>query len=170
MNPVQNANISTKRKIEINGHRIDDRLSELQTECEMVELRIATLIKANSPFDSIVNYTNMATLIKEKIAKWSEIKHVYELNVNVTIFDNRTMTLFQISELAKQQKNLTSIYHDLLKQVSENKDNKDSIYNLGLIYSEFRKQQRLLDYYNNSVNIAKAQVGIFELDEKMFDD
>lgn len=152
--------------MELNSHRISERIKELENLKEVLESKLNVLSQGNYFVDDIFSTVNNLIVLKQKTAKWHEIKSLYDLNISIVVFDKK-VSLTEAEKLTKELAEVVDFYDHLVKNAA--KENKNNV-ELNRFYQEFRKQSRLYNHYLNAVNIAKTQVGKFELDDELFND
>ena len=158
--------VPQKKTIDINGFRIDTRINELEKEHQFAFEKMNNLIASKAVLSEVLKYAQILSLISNKVAKWKEVKALYELNVSMNVFDKQ-MSLYEVQQLAT---NLEFMVSNLESITGMTANSNDAAYDLPTVYVEFRKQKRILNHYKDSIQIAKTQVGTFELDISLLDD
>jgi len=167
---TEQATVETRQqpiRIQLNGFRIDGRIKELTLESTLTHNRLIALTRSDSiNIDSAtILYTSLVNL-QQKIAKWVEIKSIYELNIKVNIFD-KEMTLMEVREAGKLLREKIECLNEMTDIISTSVT--DKLVNLQQSFLLLRKQERLVAYYEDATAIGKSQPGTFELDSSLFD-
>lgn len=149
-------------QVQLTGYQIDSIIRELQLEYDIAYNRLNAFIetKALTNTDIIIELYNHISLVSQKIAKWNEIKNIFESNISVTISNNKK-TLFEainaFNLLEIKQNNFNKCINILTKEVQSNFD-------IQKLFTEYKKQERLLDLYKEAIRFGKMQNGTFEID------
>lgn len=161
----QNA-LPQKKTIDINGFRIDTRIDELEKEHLFALEKMNSLMRTKADLSEVLKYAQILILVARKIAKWKEVKVLYELNVSMNVFDKQ-MTLYEVQQTILATESMVQNL-EMLTNTTATAD--VNVYELSSVYVEYRKQKRILNHYIDSVNIAKTQIGTFELDLSLLED
>ena len=80
---------------------------------------------------------------------------------------NKQMTLYEVQQIILATESMVQNLEMLTNTTATTDSN---VYELSAVYIEYRKQKRILNHYIDSVNIAKTQIGTFELDLSLLED
>jgi len=160
------SSFSVKKPIDVNGFRIESRIRELEKEYQLAHQKMNQLIHSKQELANILTYAQILINLSKKIAKWNEVKSLYELNVKVNLFESE-LTLHELQRLASELEPLILTMDNLATSAATSGD---SGFELSSVYLEFRRQKRIYEHYIGSIQIAKTQIGTFELDSSLLDD